>query len=231
MNEKMKRHARDEAELEIHGLTVSVSYGDLLKRSIDRWRASLATLVVVTSPTDEDTATLARRTDCLLHRTDAFYRDGGIFNKGRSIEEARALLPASGWHLFFDADIVPPENWLELVGAEGPTVGMLHGARRVREDGQQISDNEIAGFFQLFHSSDPRGAAPLATDFVHAGCYDTDFTFRWPQQLRRVLPLELVHLGEPGQNWCGVGNAEAMARLRARRQHKPWQTERLGQWF
>jgi hypothetical protein len=211
----------------ISAITVSVDYAPELARSIDRWVAGLEQLVVVTAPRDEETIALARRAGAELHVTGAFWEDGAAFNKARSMQEARALLPAEGWHLFIDADVVPPEDWRVRLEEEAPRPGTLHGARRVFEDGRSVGDRELAGFFQLFHSSDER-AAELGRDWIHGGCYDSEFMMRWPRQLQRILDLELVHLGEPGRNWCGRGNDAALEEIRRqRRAGRSWRTEKI----
>lgn len=212
--------------MKIHALTVSVGYGDFLERGVTRWRAGLASLVVVTSPADGRTAAVARAAGVPVHVTSAFYEDGAYFNKGRAMEEARRFLPPADWHLFIDADVVPHMDWLKRVVSQRPRPGTLHGARRVQEGGEPILDAELAGFFQLFHSTDSRGRAPLERNFVHAGNYDSAFMLRWPPSQQRILELELLHLGEPGRNWCGIGNEEAAEAIRAaRRRGRSWRDE------
>ena len=215
--------------LRVAAITTCVDYSEYLARSIARWVAGLELLVVVTAPRDEATIALAREHGATLHVTDAFWRDGALFRKGLALQEARSFLPPGGFHLFLDADVMPPEDWLAQLEAADLQLGMLHGARRIYEDGRPINDRELAGFFQLFHSSDPRGLAPLATNFWHAGNVDSDFMLRWPRALQRILPLQLTHLGEPGVNWCGVGNEAAIARLReARKRGRSWRDEVIG---
>jgi hypothetical protein len=211
--------------MEIHGLVVSVDYSSELARSIDRWITGLASLAVVTAPRDEETIALVRKVGADLHLTEAFWEEHAHFNKARAMEEARARLSSEGWHLFIDADVIPPVDWLAQLEAAAPTPGTLHGARRVFEDGRPLPDHELAGFFQLFHSSDPRATRPLDRDWLHGGNYDSTFMGRWPAELQRILDLTLVHLGEPGQNWCGRGNDEAMRKIRERRRSRPWQSE------
>lgn len=214
--------------MNVHAVTTSVDYAPELAHSIDLWLGGLASLIVVTAPRDEATIELARKSGARLHVTDAFYEDGAHLNKGRAMQQARSLLPAEDWHLFIDADVIPPEKWLDTVWDADPKVGRLHGAVRVGENGEPIHDRELAGFFHLFHSSDSRAAAPLARDFTHSGNYDTLFMRRWPRTLQRILPLTLTHLGEPRTNWCGKGNAAAMAELHQRRRSKHWKTEIVG---
>lgn len=214
--------------MKIHALTVSVDYSAELERSIDRWVHGLASLTVVTTPGDSATVELAIAAGARVLQTSAFYEEGAFFNKGRALQQARELLPRSGWHLFVDADVVPPADWLEVVHRQEPRPGVLHGARRRHEDGRPIVDTELAGFFHLFHSVDPRGRRPLERDFVHAGNYDSAFMMGWPRSMQRILDLELVHLGEPGRNWCGRGNEGELDAIRRRRRTRSWRDERVG---
>lgn len=219
--------------MEIHGLVVSVNYADHLSRSLPLWQAGLSGLVVVTAPHDRDTIQLATSAGARCFVTDAFNRDGAAFNKGRAMQEARHLLRKSEvsnlkseigdpWHLFVDADVIPPANWLEIVNAAEPQPGWLCGARRIEEDGSPIPDGELAGYFQLFHAADKHAQQPLDIWWSHAGNYDSRFQQRWPGNRKGFIPgLTLTHLGERGANWCGRGNVAAMSALKAER-------ERLG---
>lgn len=214
--------------MNIHAVTVSVDYSEELSRSIGRWISSLASLTVVTAARDEATISLAREAGASLHVTDAFWLGGALFNKGRAIQEAREFLPPHDWHLFLDADVVPPSDWLEAIEDANPQAGWLHGALRRKQDGTPIDDHEMAGFFHLFHSSDPRGKPPLELDWLHAGNYDSAFIHRWGKPLQRILPLSLEHIGEPRKNWCGKGNDAAMAEMLARRRARSWRNEKIG---
>jgi hypothetical protein len=210
----------------IHGTIVSVDYADMLRQSIGRWAAGLASLTVITAARDEETIALTLHVGVTLHITDAFWLDGAYMNKGRALQEARRHLPQEDWHLFLDADVIPPEDWLARVTEQTPQAGVLHGAKRVSEAGTACPDRELAGFFHLFHSADPRAAAPLADNFYHAANYDSLFMMRWPRSEQRILDLTLVHIGEPGQNWCGRGNDAAMKELRrSRREGNHWRLE------
>lgn len=238
--------------MRIHGLVVCVNYSDLLARSLSIWSRTLASLCVVTTPNDAETIRLVCATvgsqlfdelnplvrpTVRLFQTDAFTRDGAAFNKGRAMQEARdALLSPLAthplpldWTLFFDADVIPPSNWLDVVRAADPEPGWLLGCRRCEEDGTPIKDGEIAGYFQLFHSADPRAAEPLDIWWAHAGNYDSRFAHRWPGNLKGFIPgLTLIHQGERGSNWCGRGNQAAMSELHAERIRRGgWQHESI----
>lgn len=213
--------------MKIHGLVVCVHYADLFRRAINRWK-SLASLTVVTSLTDADTMELCARHGAVPYSTDAFYLRGAHFNKGAAMQEARRFMPDSDWHLFFDADVIPPEDWIDIVAQCNPQAGHLYGARRRHEDGRPIADGEIAGFFQLFHSSDPAGRQPLDTHWTHGGNYDSRFMQRWPSTMKHFLPLTCVHLGETGRNWAGRGNDAVMKAIRDERKKRGgWDHERI----
>jgi hypothetical protein len=225
--------------MQIHGLTVCVNYADLLAQSLDRWLHGLTSLTVVTDLHDLDTVTLIGEQiadtpgpPLRLFRTDAFYLDGAAFNKGRAMQEARRQKVVGrrqgDWDLFFDADVIPPVDWLDRIKAANPQPGRLYGARRQHEDGRLIPDGEIAGFFQLFAASDPLGQQPLDVHWRHAGNYDSTFQSRWPRERREFLPLTLIHRGETGQNWHGRDNRVAQLAMHLERQRRGgWQHETI----
>ena len=217
----------------VHGLTVCVDYAEFLAVSLDRWVATLETLTVVTSYTDTDTVALvANRPSVTLHQTDLFYQDGAVFNKGRAMEAARELMPWSDWILFFDADIVPPLDWLTR-SAPVLQPGVLYGVHRFAAVGGETDDHRQpslphdtpgVGYFQLFHSSDPavRDAKPLIdTHWRHAGNYDNRLLDRWRKHGRAVrpLPFRVAHIGER-DNWCGRGNRAGFEALQAERKRR-----------
>ena len=236
----------------IHGITVCVDYAAELEVGLRRWWVYLDSLTIVTMARDTATIDLARQwaaggPSAHLHVTDAFTRDGATFNKGRALEEARADLMARiwgapAWILLFDADIVPPADWRDRL--EGITPGFLYGCRRfqgapdaLEDTGQPSLPHDVpgVGYFQLFHVVDPvvTGADPLIeTDWIHAGNYDNRLLDRWRAAGRPAvnLPFRVAHLGPPGVNWCGKGNAPAVARIRAERRRRGgrWDHERIG---
>lgn len=220
--------------MRIHGLTVSVGYSDMLAVGIERWLTGLESLIVVTDHQDDATAELAIGLGAMVCRTETFYARGAKFNKAGAMQEARGMMPDDGYHLFFDADIVPPHGWAGMLGDLEP--GNLYGAPRHRADGIEdvdrpdlpliANDEPNAGYFQLFHSSDPRGRVPL-DEFTHAGCYDSLFWKRWPAQRRKMLNLPLVHIGE-NDNWFGLGNVADFEAMKSERKRRGgWAHERI----
>lgn len=209
--------------MKLHAVTVCVNYADYLSRSLDRWAA--APVLVVTTPADTETQDLCHRHGVPVHTTNVFYASGAKFNKGAAIVEAiesRICIDCIDWLLLFDSDIIPPANWLDQVKGANLRLGDLYGAPRTTEAGELIDDGELAGYFHLFHTSDPNAKRRplLDTHWYHAGNYDSEFIKRWDIDNRVLLPFSVIHLGERGRNWCGRGQADDMRQLheeRARR--------------
>lgn len=208
-------------------LTVSVDYAPQLERSIARWRAGADDMLVVTAPRDQATQDLCGRHGVRFHATDRFWIPGAAFNKAGALAQGYGVLSPPDWVLIVDADVIPPENWRQIIEAEKPQQGLLHGARRRDEGGQVILDAAVVGFFMLFHRTDPRVGNPIFADWHNAGAYDSEFERRWGRSNQRMLPLTLDHQGPHGQNWCGVGNSQGMQEMWKQRFSKGWQSERL----
>ena len=206
---------------QIHALTVSVGYGRLLFFSLLRFMPGFASLTVVTAHGDTDTIEtceiLTRAyPHCPLHLyvTPAFYENGAAFNKGKAMEEARQTMPWEDWILFFDADICPPRRWWELI-PEDLCAGFLYSCWRRQVDSlydiadplcPRIPDDRLGyGYFQLFHSHDPKvQRRPLLdTHWRHAGNYDSNFMLGFGPHVRE-LPFDVWHLGPPSENWFGL---------------------------
>lgn len=215
--------------MKIHAYTVCVGYDRELARGIDAWRAGLDGWTVATHPDDVATQALCAQHGVNVFLTDAFYRDPRArFDKFLGLSEAIAARPPEEWLLLIDADVQPPDGWRRSVEGERPHIGTLYGAKRRHDDGRQIVDGELAGYFQFFHSSDPAWTAdPWLGSWVSCGSGDSALMLRWPAAQQVVLPLTLTHHGDPGANWCGVGrDAERIEMLRARKV-SGWRAERL----
>lgn len=230
--------------MRIHALTTCVNYDDHLWETIERWLDGCSSITVVTSLADDATRRVAGWSGgrVRVHSTDLFYAGGAAFNKGAAMEEARRSMPWEEWILFFDVDCLPPADWIDVVRREARSPDRLYGARRrqwtpgdpKRSEALPLitTDGVGVGFFQLFHSSDPAAAGRplLETYWPHAGNYDNGFLRRWPRDQRTLLPLDLIHLEQPGQ-WCGRGRDEAMMAMLAERERRggEWKHERMAE--
>lgn len=204
----------------MNGITISVDYSDILEITLKRNIKHFKKFVVVTSHADFATVEVCSRVPGVVcYQTSAFYSDGAIFRKWLALEEGLDVLGRSEWISVIDADIVLP-NEIDFSGA---TLGNLYTPRRRmltditkwREhvDGERDwsdlplkRNEEFAGYFQLFHASDPvlHGKKHwYGIDWVHAGGGDSEMAAHWPLRNRVRPPFEVLHLGEDGKNWCG----------------------------
>lgn len=212
----------------IHGLTVCVNYADYLLITMPQWLRGLASLTIVTTVSDTETHRVAAlydkhplRVPLTIYRTDAFTRDGAVFNKGLAMEEGRMLMPWEDWILFFDSDVTPEPTWRDQLPEL--QMGYLYGCKRhACRDQRQLGDRTLPyedddrpgyGYFQLFHSKDPKvQKTPLLdTWWRHAGNYDSEFLLSF-RSMTQELPLHLWHLGTRG-NWFGRDHRSDMQDL------------------
>jgi hypothetical protein len=202
-------------------------YAKHLNESLPIWKKHASSVTVVTDYEDKVTPEVTSDHGAWHYKTDAFYRDGRIFGKSNAMQEALdKIVPWSGWIIFADADVTPPDDWIDQL--KGVQAGNLYGCCRKLDDGNVKFEGEIGGFFQCFHTSDPivQRKPLLETRFTHAGNYDSQFQALWPSKNRITLPMVVRHHGEHGKNWMGVGNDAAMRKMRADRANgKRWQDE------
>ena len=212
--------------MKISALTTCVGekYARYLNNSLRIWLETCDEVVVVTDLATRRNAGVNwiywDRAICVT--TDVFTAYGASFNKGAALSEGFAAIKDPEWILNFDADVLPPANWRELVEPR-LSVGKLHGcSHRYREDGSQIPDADypnIWGFFHLWNVADPHTwkRPVFESDCGHAGNYDHTFMTQWPETERVDLwpDLKLIHQGEPRQSWFGNDpkNDKKMANL------------------
>lgn len=199
----------------IRGITVCVSYADLLAISLPYAARHLTSILVVTHPDDHATkAVVADVPNASVFETDAFYRHGAKFNKGLAIEEGFDAMGRDGWICIFDADTIFPDR-LKLPPLRR---GYLYGPPRlILEDpklwtpqfnwsqAKPTFDREFPGYFQLFHAKDQhiRELPWYDVTFTHAGGGDGYFQSRWPARNKIRLSFNVLHLGPRDTNWFG----------------------------
>lgn len=201
----------------ITAVTVCVDYGDYLAITLPINRPHFDRFIVVTTMTDTETHGVAYKLGAEVIATGSFYNRGASFNKGAAIESGIRCFDREGWFVLLDADTVIPSR----ADLRGPWAvpGSLYTPRRIMrlEPGEVSGDDatwrtdrpagneEFAGYFQMFHASDPRlGPPPWYSDrWKHAGGSDSEFWRKWPRSHRVRPPFEVLHLGPDGQNWHG----------------------------
>lgn len=88
---------------------VCVDYADLLSITLPYNRKHFSEVVVITSETDEKTVEVAVNNRAKVFRTDAFYRNGAVFNKFLALEEGLDYFGRHGWMCIMDADVLWPK--------------------------------------------------------------------------------------------------------------------------
>lgn len=203
----------------IRGLTVCVGYDDFLKLTLPRILLHVKEFLVITSSADIRTQELVASFSPDKVRTlvtDVFYERGASFNKGAAIEQGFDALGRDGWLMVMDADIVFP---VSVPDAE-LQIGHMYSAPRYilpdvqcLESADQIDITPLTirkecgnyGYFQLFNASDPvlKKRPWYEVDWTHAGGADASFRKRWNNDTRKQLSFQVVHLGDPDNNWHG----------------------------
>jgi hypothetical protein len=198
------------------GITTCVEYSDILRLTLPHNRSYFSEFMVVTTPKDHETIKVAQDNDCQVHLTNAFYDRGAAFNKFAALEEGLDVFGRNGWMCIMDADIAIPVNKLPWV----PKIGKLYTPhRRIlhqipaaipeqrlwRQSKRPMLNEEFAGYFQLFHASDPVLSTGHwhETDWTWAGGADSYFHKKWKEANKTRPPFEVLHLGTPFLNWCG----------------------------
>lgn len=195
-------------------ILVCVDYLDLLKITLPWNRHHFNEIMVVTTHADADTITYAAGAVSHMHVTDAFTRDGAIFNKFRAIEEALDVFGRHGIICLLDADILWPKVLPEFPILKDT---LYCPKRRMLRDPHQFTESlnwetvpkhteyEFCGYSQIFHADDKHLGKPPwhQIQWTHAGGADSFFQARWPAERKIRPPFEVLHLGEEKKNWCG----------------------------
>lgn len=90
----------------ISAISVCVGYSDFLCWTISENKQLFDNWVIVTDTKDEATKNLCDNHNVMCIQTDAFYENGGKFNKYAGINEALKIIDRDGWVIFLDCDIV-----------------------------------------------------------------------------------------------------------------------------
>ena len=208
----------------MNAVIVCVDFSDILQHTLAYNRHHFDKVLVVTDMKDYATCSVAIHNNAWYWQTNAFYRDGAVFNKWLALEEALEGKPQlffdnkDGFMCVMDADVL----WPKKLGRWKPKKGCIQGPNRrikrnLREQPIVPPENEwqsfpideyqaeIPGYSQVFHLSDVNALERpwYDTSFVHAGISDSLFQFRWKPELRLKTPWECLHLGPTGQNWYG----------------------------
>lgn len=196
----------------ICGVTVCVNYDDFLSLTLRRNMSHLHKCVVVTSHEDDRVTEVVRGVEGVeLFRTDAFTRNGAIFNKAQAIEDALEMLDHSGWILLFDADIMFPETFARVQLERNVLYGVLRhqlpdGVADIDGDWTRwelVSTGPRGGYFQLFHAqTEALSSRPwYPTNLGDGAAADSEFSNKFAMHL--LLPDPVLHIAPSFENWFG----------------------------
>ncbi len=120
--------------MQIEAVTVCVDYSDFLAHTLPLNKPHFARWVIVTAPHDRATQRLCAHHNVECRVTEAFYRHGERFNKGRGINIGLAALGKRDWLLHLDADIALPPRTREMLARAKLDAKTLHGIDRLMCD-------------------------------------------------------------------------------------------------
>jgi len=216
-------------------LIVSVDYADYLKHTLPSNKPHFDDLVVLTTAADTETHDVCKANGVTYVVTNAFYREGAPFNKGRGINKGFERLNRTAWILHLDADIVLPDDFREalesrelnrdvLYGVDrlmcnsyASWLGYVHGDRRAtdfktyRRHRDRDGRYSPVGYFQLFHvAADAlkRRERWYPERFPTATKSDRAFSRKWRRR-ERLEGITVIHLATDGtcRNWQGRQSA------------------------
>jgi hypothetical protein len=91
---------------DVDAIVACVDFSDLLEVTLPWNRSRFRRLVVITTPTDESTQSIARQNDCELILTEIFTARGAAFNRAAAIQQCLSWMQPQDWLVFLDADIM-----------------------------------------------------------------------------------------------------------------------------
>ena len=201
----------------MNAITVCVGYEQTLAITLPRNRKYFDRYMVVTFEDSPLLSKFARGYGLDMYFTDAFYRNGALFNKGLSLELGLDALGRNGWLMILDADILLPDKLPEFTEGNlySPYRRMCYDPCKWKESDdwkqyRRYPDREFAGYCQVFHADDPvlKTRPWYGTNWTHAGGCDSDFQARWPDDKKIRPDFEVLHFGQPAKNWGGRGDEQ-----------------------
>ena len=212
--------------MKIECVLVCVNYSDYLSCVIESNKKHFDNIIVVTTEKDHETIKLCNDHGVSSVLTNRLYENGDKFNKGKAVNDGIKNLRFNDWVLITDADMYVPDNFKDKINSLDNEC--IYGTHRYMcptfNDWNKFNDTKIinkswqlqkhrlaigVGFFQLinYNSEIMKKLSPkwYSEDFGHAGRSDRMFLRNWPDNLRKNLKINTVHLGsdELGKNWNG----------------------------
>jgi hypothetical protein len=217
--------------MKITYLTVCVNYLDFLAITYRHNKTEFDDFVVVTDLQDNYTEKYCNDNNIKVVKTDKFYENGAVFNKGLAINEGFKAIENPDWVVFMDADTFVAPNFKKSLPELDKE--FFYGARRVllptfndyvklskatSLDGLEIPSGAGFGWFQMFNwgSSVVQNCKidELYPSFPDARESDWMFRNKWGDYIHgsnytkvygnyTELPILVYNLGEHGKNHFG----------------------------
>lgn len=200
---------------DLRAILVCVEFDDLLAITLPYNRHHFKEIVVVSTPSDYATHSVAKHNNAGIFMTEAFYERHAFFNKWLALEQGLDSFGRHGLLVLMDVDILWPRDidhsWYERGWLYTPRRRLWKDLRRPPPPEEQwkhlpiMNEREWAGYSQIFYADDPHLPEPPwhETNWIHAGGADSFFQNLWPRERKRRPEWACVHLGVPGRNWCG----------------------------
>lgn len=214
----------------MRAITVSVDCGDLLNITLPYNRHHFTEIMVVTTYEDAETIRVCEENDARVFCTREFYARGEHFNKWAALEKGLDAYGRHGLMAIMDCDVLWPRI-IQLTDRQYEKGCLYSPTRYIWSDVTQpipyedwwdnclkYRDFQFAGYTQIFHASDehlPRCGYWHQVDWLHAGGADSAFQALWPACNRKRPGWSVLHLGQPGQNWCGRASMRVDGRMPA----------------
>lgn len=116
----------------LRAFMVCVDYSDLLALTLPYNVSHFKEVNIITSSKDKpnvmgvlDSMSIPSGTDIGIYETNAFYKDGAVFNKWRALEEGLDSFGRDGWICLMDADVLWPKGL--KVGEKGENLEIVAG--------------------------------------------------------------------------------------------------------
>jgi hypothetical protein len=193
----------------VSGMVVSVDFGQFLAVTLSRNISFFDEIIVVTSPDDDVSRSVAQGCGAKVVVSEAFWRDGAEFNKAAGLNDGLQI--ARGEYVFcFDADVLLPKSARSAIGDVDSEVlyGLSRLTRRAAdEDIWEVRGNTpqfVVGFSQLFCRTSSSYPGGFCEDFTTAGHYDIEFMCHWAAHKRQHLTsAPALHIGLRKASWRG----------------------------
>jgi hypothetical protein len=220
--------------MKLEYVTICVNYLDFFKISYEKNLAAgiFDHFIVITDYNDDATYQFCLDNNITVVKTDIFYKNGAVFNKGAAINYGFEKLKYNDWVAFMDADTFVPNDFKEKIDFKNLNKEFMYGTERVllktpddlfnyemgfADDEFEVPPGFGYGYFLLFNwqSQVIKNCQPgYWSPHNSPNCQNSDWMFRnmwgdfvgshakWTGKFDK-LPVRVYNLGQHGENHFG----------------------------